>query len=72
MQEDVFALLDDAKPKRSHYTFVLSLAQRGGLQLAGVHRPAVFARIQCGRETERVGLAVANAMRPVAYAFIYN
>ena len=72
MQEDVFALLDDAKPKRSHYTFVLTLAQQAGLHVAGIHRPAVFARIECGRKTESIELAIANAIRPVTYASVYN
>lgn len=72
LQEDFFALLNEAKPVRSHYTFVLTLAQQAGLQVAGIHRPAVFARIECGRKTESISLGIANAMRPVTYASVYN
>ena len=72
MQEDCFALLDDAKPVRSHYTFTLSIAQKGGVQFGSVNRPAVFARIQSERQPKSAGLIFASVARPVTFNQIYN
>lgn len=72
MQEDCFALLDDAKPVRSHYTFTLSIAQKGGVQLGSVNRPAVFARVRSERQPTIAGLIFASVARPVTFNQIYN
>lgn len=72
MQEDCFALLDDAKPVRSHYTFTLAINKQGGLKVGSVFRQAVSARIQVGRKAEVIGIVLANAVRPVVFNQIYN
>lgn len=72
MQEDCFALLDDAKPVRSHYTFTLSIAQKGGIQFGSVNRPAIFARIQSERESKKASVIFASVARPVIFNQIYN
>ena len=46
MQEDLFALIDDAKPVRSHYTFVLVRQLQGGMGVDGYLRPVAYARIR--------------------------
>lgn len=43
-QEDFFALLDDAKPARSHYTFTLAQNGAADICLSAVGRPLTFAR----------------------------
>lgn len=46
MQEDLFALIDDAKPVRSHYTFVLVRQLQGGMGGDGYLRPVAYSRIR--------------------------
>ena len=46
MQEDLFALIDDAKPVRSHYTFVLVRQLQGGMGVDGYLRPVAYSRIR--------------------------
>lgn len=47
MQEDLFSLIDDAKPVRSHYTFVLVRRLEGGVGIDGYLRPVAYSRIRC-------------------------
>ena len=65
MQEDCFAMLDEAKPVRSHYTFTLSINKKGTLQVVGVPRTTTFARIEGKRSPQKVHLPIANVLRPV-------
>lgn len=44
-QEDLFALIDDNKPLRSHYEFVLQHTGLGQIGMVGVARPLVFAKL---------------------------
>ena len=44
-QEDLFALIDEAKPVRSHYTFTLAIAMAAGLCVGGAFGCASFARL---------------------------
>lgn len=44
-QEDLLALIDDNKPVRSHYEFVLQHTGRGQIGLTGAARPLVFAKL---------------------------
>lgn len=46
MQEDLFGLIDDAKPVRSHYDFVLIRRLDGQIGMAGALRPVTYARIR--------------------------
>ena len=46
MQEDLFGLIDDAKPVRSHYDFVLIRRLDGQIGIAGALRPVTYARIR--------------------------
>lgn len=46
MQEDLFALIDGAKPVRSHYTFVLVRQLQGGMGVDGYLRPVAYSRIR--------------------------
>lgn len=49
LQEDVIALLDDAKPLRSHYTFTIQRVVRAQLGINATIRPAVYARVKGGQ-----------------------
>ena len=44
-QEDLFALINEAKPVRSHYTFTLAIAMDAGLCVGGAFGCASFARL---------------------------
>jgi len=44
-QEDLFALIDEAKPVRSHYTFTLATAMDAGICFGGAFGCASFARL---------------------------
>lgn len=46
MQEDLIRLIDDAKPVRSHYTFVIQQQVGGGMGMCAYLRPVSFARIR--------------------------
>lgn len=45
MQEDLFTLIDDAKPARSHYTLVIIRDVKGRLGVTGYIRHVSYARI---------------------------
>ena len=69
MQEDLFALIDDAKPVRSHYTFVLVRQLQGGMGVDGYLRPVAYSRIRSEAvESADVDASVGVfvAARPIA------
>lgn len=69
MQEDLFALIDDAKPVRSHYTFVLVRQLQGGMGMDGYLRPVAYSRIRSEAVESADVDAVAGvfvAVRPIA------
>lgn len=45
MQEDLQLTIRDSKPARSHFNFILSVIQKGGVGLCGYARPLVTTRI---------------------------
>nr|DAH50782.1 MAG TPA: tail protein [Caudoviricetes sp.] len=59
MQEDLFALIDDAKPLRSHYKFVLQQNASGGINVYGCMRAISYASIRAtGKVSENVSGAI--------------
>lgn len=46
MQEDLIRLIDDAKPVRSHYTFVVQQQIGAGMGMCAYLRPVSFSRIR--------------------------
>lgn len=49
LQEDLMAMIDDAKPLRSHYDFVMQNKGKTGINAFACIRPLVYARLE-GRE----------------------
>ena len=45
MQEDIVAIIDDAKPVRSHYTLTIQSNLLGGMNLSAFFRPVVVGQI---------------------------
>lgn len=45
MQEDLFALIDDAKPLSAHYDFILQETLKGGVGVYGCMRALTYAKI---------------------------
>lgn len=45
MQEDVIALIDDAKPVRSHYDFIIQNKAKGTINTTALVRPVTYAKI---------------------------
>lgn len=45
MQEDIIALIDDAKPLRSHYNFVIQNKIKSGINACALLRPVTVAKI---------------------------
>lgn len=45
MQEDLVAMINDAKPLRSHYDLVIQHVAKGGIYLSGVARPVAFVKL---------------------------
>lgn len=69
MQEDLFALIDDAKPVRSHYKFVLLRQLGGTVGVSGTMRPAVYARIRSEKIRKLVcETGLQTGLRPVVSA----
>ena len=69
MQEDLFALIDDAKPVRSHYTFVLVRQLQGGMGVDGYLRPVAYARIRSEEIVSRdidAAVGIFVGARPIA------
>lgn len=67
-QEDFFALLDEAKPARSHYTFTISQNGSGNLYLSAAGRAVVFARHVSGQPIQTGALSIMPSGRMVSYA----
>jgi len=67
-QEDLFALIDEAKPVRSHYTFTLATAMDAGICFGGAFGCASFARLtQDDRTVQLAAPRLALAVRLAAY-----
>lgn len=68
MQEDLRAMIDDAKPLRSHYNFVIQSQAKMGVNVYASIRPCVYAKIY---NSERTSLdvsgtvGIAAAVRPI-------
>ena len=68
MQEDVIALIDDAKPLRSHYDFVIQNKVKSGINVYACLRPVTVAKIyESGVLAQRVNgsIGVVTAARPI-------
>jgi phage tail P2-like protein len=68
LQEDLFALIDDAKPARSHYEFILSTRLSGKFSACGVFRKLAYARVKQGvltNEQTEATISVNAAARPM-------
>ena len=68
LQEDLFGLIDDAKPVRSHYDFILQKRYSGEIGAIGLYRKLAYARVKgvaVNSEEASVGLGVIPAVRPV-------
>ena len=68
LQEDLFGLIDDAKPVRSHYDFILQKRYSGEIGAIGIYRKLAYARVKgvtVNSEEASVGLGVIPAVRPV-------
>lgn len=68
LQEDLFGLIDDAKPVRSHYEFILQKRFRGDIGAIGLYRKLAYARVKgvnVNSEETSVGLALVPGVRPV-------
>lgn len=68
LQEDLFALIDDAKPARSHYEFILSTRLSGSFGVCGVFRKLAYARVKQGvltNEQTDATISVISAARPI-------
>lgn len=74
-QEDLFALIDDAKPVRSHYDFILQRRYTGEIGAIGLYRKLAYARVKgvaMNNEETSVGLGVAPGVRPVIIRNIFG
>lgn len=68
MQEDLFALIDDAKPLRSHYSFVLQDSLNGGINITGCMRVLTYASVRAsGTITKDVSgeMGIVASVRPI-------
>lgn len=68
LQEDLFGLIDDAKPVRSHYEFILQKRFAGQIGAIGLYRKLAYARVKGGAiSTEETGvtLGFVPGARPV-------
>lgn len=68
LQEDLFGLIDDAKPVRSHYDFILQRRYSGEIGAIGLYRKLAYARVKganVNSEETSVVLSVAPGVRPV-------
>lgn len=68
LQEDLFGLINDAKPVRSHYDFILQKRYTGEIGAIGLYRKLAYARVKgvaMNSEETSVGLGVIPDVRPV-------
>lgn len=75
LQEDLFGLINDAKPVRSHYDFILQKRYSGEIGAIGLYRKLAYARVKgvsMNSEETSVGLGVIPAVRPVIIRNIFG
>lgn len=74
LQEDILALIDDNKPLRSHYDFVLQTTGRGEIGFVGVVRPLVFAKLYNEQEDNfaEASVDIHAYVRPVVAVSLYE
>lgn len=74
MQEDILALIDDNKPLRSHYDFVLQTTGRGEIGLVGVVRPLAFVKLYNEQEDNfaEASVDIHTYARPVVFVSLYE
>lgn len=74
LQEDILALIDDNKPLRSHYDFVLQTTGRGEIGFVGVVRPLVFAKLYNEQEDNfaEASVDIHAYVRPVIAVSLYE
>jgi len=75
LQEDLFALIDDAKPVRSHYDFILQRRYSGEIGAIGLYRKLAYARVKgvaMNSEESSMGLGFAPGVRPVIIRNIFG
>ncbi len=68
MQEDVIALIDDAKPIRSHYNFVIQNQAKGTINATALVRPVTYAKIYDNgllAEELKGGIGLEAQVRPI-------
>lgn len=69
MQDYIVSLIDDAKPKRSHYEFVLSKSMTGTAGFCGIARPLTYKILRSNANANIVyslgGLNVLPVCRPM-------
>lgn len=73
MQEDLLRLIDDAKPVRSHYTFVVQQELKAGIGMMTYLRPRIYARIRSDAVTSLnvdAGVAVSGGARAFVERFL--
>lgn len=74
LQEDILALIDDNKPLRSHYDFVLQTTGRGEIGFVGVVRTLVFAKLYNEQEDNfaEALVDIHAYIRPVIAVSLYE
>ena len=75
LQEDLFELIDDAKPVRSHYDFILQKRYSGEIGVIGLYRDLAYARVKGGivtSEESSVNLDFVPGVRPVVIRNIFG
>ena len=75
LQEDLFGLIDDAKPVRSHYDFILQKRYTGEIGAIGLYRKLAYARVKgvaMNSEETSMGLGIAPGVRPVVIRNIFG
>jgi phage tail P2-like protein len=68
LQEDLISLIDDAKPLRSHYDFVVQQQARGGINIYGCMRAVAYNSIRSGTSVTAEatgGLGLTAVVRPI-------
>lgn len=73
MQEDLLRLIDDAKPVRSHYTFVVQQELKAGIGMMTYLRPRIYARIRSDAVTSLnvdASVAVSGGARSIVERFL--
>lgn len=68
LQQDLMGLIDDAKPVRSHYDFILHKSLKGQIGTIGLYRKLAYARVKGGAVTSEetsTALGFVPGARPV-------